>query len=75
LCFRSAVTFYRAHAQLPWEGHTYRHTDWWEGFMNYSVEMGSGAIKTDSTIQKLRGGTQTALWSHKPTYIFFFFSK
>jgi hypothetical protein len=23
------------------EGYTYRHTDWWEGFMKYAAEMGS----------------------------------
>jgi hypothetical protein len=26
-------------------GFTYRYTDWWEAFMKYAVEMGSGAIK------------------------------
>jgi hypothetical protein len=43
--------------------YTYRHTDWWEGFMNYANEMGSGAmiyipvfIKIGSMIQKLVGG-------------------
>jgi hypothetical protein len=25
-------------------GYTYRHTDWWEGFMKYAVEMGSVAM-------------------------------
>jgi hypothetical protein len=25
-------------------GYTYRHTDCWEGFMKYTVEMGSGAM-------------------------------
>jgi hypothetical protein len=44
-------------------GYTYRHTDGWEGFMKYDVEMGSGVmiyipsfIKTVSGIQKLMGG-------------------
>jgi hypothetical protein len=44
-------------------GYTYRHTDWWEGFMKYAVEMGSVAtlcipsfIKTGSGIQKVRRG-------------------
>jgi hypothetical protein len=38
-------------------GYTYRHTDWWKGFMKYAVEMVSDAmlcvrsfIKTGSTI-------------------------
>jgi hypothetical protein len=41
-------------------GYTQRHTDWWEGFMKYAVEMGSCAmmyiprfIKTCSAIQTL----------------------
>jgi hypothetical protein len=51
----------------------HRYTDWWEGFMNYTAEMGSGFmiytpnfIKTGSGIQKLIRGihrhtnTQTA---------------
>jgi hypothetical protein len=25
-------------------GYTYRHTDWWEGFMKHTVKMGPGAI-------------------------------
>jgi hypothetical protein len=25
-------------------GYTYRHTDWWEGFMKYAVEIGSGTM-------------------------------
>jgi hypothetical protein len=44
-------------------GHTYRHTDWWEGFMKYAVEMSSGVmiyirsfIKINSGIQKLIRG-------------------
>jgi hypothetical protein len=46
-------------------GYTYRHTDWWEGFMKYDVEMDSGAmiyipsfIKTGTGIQNLIGGIQ-----------------
>jgi hypothetical protein len=44
-------------------GYTYRHTDWWEGFIKYADEMDSGAmiyiprfIKTGSGIQKLLDG-------------------
>jgi hypothetical protein len=43
--------------------YTYRHTDWWEVFKKYTIEMGSGAviympnfIKIGSDIQKLLGG-------------------
>jgi hypothetical protein len=50
--------------------------------MKYAVEMGSGAmiyipsfVKTGSGVQKFMEGiyrhTQTAWWSHKPTFIFF----
>jgi hypothetical protein len=42
--------------------YTYRHTDGWEGFMKYAIEMGPGAtitipnfIKTGSGIQMLMG--------------------
>jgi hypothetical protein len=54
------------------EGYTYRHTDWWEGFFNQAVEMGSGAviyvpsfIKIGSGIQKLIGGRV-----HRHTYTY-----
>jgi hypothetical protein len=43
-------------------GYTYRHTDLWEGFVKYAIEMGSGAtiyipsfIKIGAGIQKLIG--------------------
>jgi hypothetical protein len=26
------------------EEYTYRHTDWWKGFMKYAAEMGSGTM-------------------------------
>jgi hypothetical protein len=52
-------------------GYTYRHTNSWEGFVKFTVEMASGAmiyipsfIKVGSGIQKLMCGrftnTQTA---------------
>jgi hypothetical protein len=45
-------------------GGTHRHTDWLEGFFNWVVEMGSGAVRyTDSH-------TQTATWSYKPILFF-----
>jgi uncharacterized RmlC-like cupin family protein len=44
----------------PLPGNIYRYTDWWEEFMKYTVEMGSGAmiyipnfINIGSDIQKL----------------------
>jgi hypothetical protein len=40
--------------------YTYRHTDWWEGFLKYAIEMGAGAmietqsfLKIGSAIRKL----------------------
>jgi hypothetical protein len=48
---------------LPSNGRGNTDTDYWEGFMKYAVEMGSGAmiyirsfIKIGSGIQKLIGG-------------------
>jgi hypothetical protein len=45
------------------EGYTYGHTDCWEGFVKYTIEIGLGAmmyilsfIKIDSGIRKLIGG-------------------
>jgi hypothetical protein len=56
-------TLHWASAYQSQEGCTYRHTDWWEGFMKYTVEVGSGAmihipsfIKIGSGIRKLIGG-------------------
>jgi hypothetical protein len=58
--------------------YTHRHTDRWEGFMEYAVEMGSGAMiyipsfmKSDLGIQKLLGRitTRTTWRSYKPTFI------
>jgi hypothetical protein len=47
-------------------GYTYRHTELWEEFMKYAVEIGSGAviyitsfIKISSVIQMLIGGIHT----------------
>jgi hypothetical protein len=47
-------------------GYTCRHTDSWEGFKKYAVEMDSGAvlyipsfIKIGSGIKKLSGDTET----------------
>jgi uncharacterized RmlC-like cupin family protein len=42
--FIAAVIFILSHYLATIEGHTYRHTDWWEGFMKYTIEVGSGAM-------------------------------
>jgi hypothetical protein len=42
--FIVAVTFLPSCCPAMIVGYTYRHTDRLEGFMNYAVEMGSGAM-------------------------------
>jgi hypothetical protein len=60
--FIATVAFLPRHC-LAIGGYTYRHTDWWEGFKKYAVDIGSGAMiyipsftKIGSAIQKLMGG-------------------
>jgi hypothetical protein len=68
--FVTAVTFLLTRFPAAMGEYTHRHTDWWEGFMKYAVEMGSGAmidipsfIKISSGIRKLiREDTET----HRP---------
>jgi hypothetical protein len=43
MCIRFAVTFFTELLLRNDRGYTHRHTDRWEGFMKYAVEMGSGA--------------------------------
>jgi hypothetical protein len=57
------VTFILNHCLAPTEGYAYRHTDWWEGFMKYAVEIGLVAIlfipsftNIGSAIKNLMGG-------------------
>jgi hypothetical protein len=52
--------------------YTYRHTDSWDGFMIYSVEMGS--VKIASAVQKLIGvDTQTEReYGDRISLLFFF---
>jgi hypothetical protein len=38
--------------------YTYRHTDWWEGFMNYAVEMGSCDMIHIQSFVKIGSGIQ-----------------
>jgi hypothetical protein len=37
---------------------TYTHTDWWEGFMKYAVQMDSGAMISKSSFVKIGSGIQ-----------------
>jgi hypothetical protein len=72
--FLTAVTFLPSCFLSTIRGYTYRNTDWWEGFFNYSVEMGSAAviyeyvpsfIKIGSGVQRLiRGDTHTHTHTH-----------
>jgi hypothetical protein len=62
-CIHCTVIFLPCCCLATVVGYKYRHTDWWERFMKYANEMGSGAIinipsfvKTGSAIQKLGGG-------------------
>jgi hypothetical protein len=41
--FVATVTFSPSRCLATIRGYTCRHTDWWEGFMTYAFEMGSGA--------------------------------
>jgi hypothetical protein len=63
-------------------GCTYGHTDWWEGFMKYDVELGSDSmiyipsfIKIFSGIRKLicGGNTQTYRQHSNHISLFYFF--
>jgi hypothetical protein len=61
--FVAAVTILRSRCLATIRGYTYRHTDWWEGFMKYVIEMSSIVmiyiltfIKIGSGIQKLMQG-------------------
>jgi hypothetical protein len=64
--FVAAVKFLPSRCLTKLREYIYRHTDWWEGFMKYVVEMGSGAmiyipsfIKIGLGIQGLTGGIHT----------------
>jgi hypothetical protein len=61
--FVAAVKFLSSRCLATIGKYTYGRTEGWEGFMKYTVEMGSGArryvpdlIKIGSGIQKLMGG-------------------
>jgi hypothetical protein len=58
------------------KGYTYRHTDWWEGFMKYAVETGSGAKFHEYwfRLSKVnRGDTQTHRQQRDLINILYFF--
>jgi hypothetical protein len=40
----AAETFLQSRCLVTIEEYIYRHIDWWEGFMNYAVKMGSVAM-------------------------------
>jgi hypothetical protein len=60
--FVATVTFLPNSCLATIRGYTYRHTDWWEGFIKYGAEVGSDVmiyipslIKIGLTIQQLIG--------------------
>jgi hypothetical protein len=76
--FVAALTFLPDRCLATIRGYT---KDWWEGFIKYAFEMGSGAMiyvpsltKTGSANQKMHGGggghRHIAWWSHKHALIF-----
>jgi hypothetical protein len=61
--FAAAVMILPSRCLATITRYTYRHTDWWVGFMKNAAQMSSGAIiiirsfiKNVSSIQKLMGG-------------------
>jgi hypothetical protein len=42
--FVATVMFIPSHCLATIGVYTYRHTDWWEGFRKYSVEVGPGGM-------------------------------
>jgi hypothetical protein len=76
--FVAAVTFWPSPYLVTIRGYTYRHTDCWQRFMKYAVEMGSGAmiyksssINIVSGIQKLIGGIHREHGDHISLLLFF----
>jgi hypothetical protein len=60
--FMASVKFLSRRCLAAIGGYAYRHTDRWEGFMKYAIEIGSGVmiyipsfIMTCSAIQMLMG--------------------
>jgi hypothetical protein len=73
--FVAAVTFLQSCCLATIGEYIYRHRDWWEGFMKYTIEMGSVAmiyirsfIKIGSGIQKLLGGDAQTCTHHTRTH-------
>jgi hypothetical protein len=77
--FIVTVTFLLSHFLTVVRGCACKHTDWWEGFTKYTVELGSGAmmhipcfIKIGSSVQKLirtDAHVHRQHGDHKPTFI------
>jgi hypothetical protein len=76
----AVVIFLLSHCLATIVGYTYRHTDWWEGFMKYITEMGSGTMicipifkMIDSAIQKLISRVTQAHRQHGDSISLFLF--
>jgi hypothetical protein len=48
-------------------GCTYRHTDWWEGFTNYAVEMGSDTMIFIPSLIKISSSVKNSWGIHRHT--------
>jgi hypothetical protein len=79
------VTFLLSSCPAMTQGNTCRHTGWWEGFMKYGVQMGSGSMILVPNfiewlwhwkISRRRGFKErlAAWWSHRP-FIFYKYGK
>jgi hypothetical protein len=60
--FVTVITFLASRCLVTIGGYTYRGTDWWEGFMKYAVEMGSGAVIYTPSLIKMCSGVHKLIW-------------
>jgi hypothetical protein len=54
--FVVAITFLPSRCLAAIGGYRYRHTDQWEGYMNYGVGVGTGAMIYIPTLIKIGAG-------------------
>jgi hypothetical protein len=59
--FVAAVIILPSHCLATIRGYKYTHTDRWEGYMEYIVQMGSDAIIYMSSFIKIGSGIQTLM--------------
>jgi hypothetical protein len=49
-------------------GYTYRHTDWWDGFMKYAVERSVVAMIDIPSFIRIHLSIQKLMWRHTDTH-------